>query len=280
MAWGDSGLWGIGPWGTGVFAVAAARAVSENVVLVLFSEAPTRSGLLFLEDGLRPQNYGVASLGDGRSVRVTDVSVVPESDLAVYVGLDRALSASPNQYRITVVNVESEAGLPLDGAQSSWDFPGLLLKRVPPDPETAGGGSRDFASPQQLRDALDPVPDIVAATLGSMPVDDTGDYAYDEGAANLRKRIFRRLVTRRGGFYHLPNYGLGIPEMLKKGVSGARLRQIQDDARRQLSEEPDLDGATVSVTHTQTEKGGLARVRVTGFHRGRRFEFSPAFRTR
>lgn len=280
MPWGDSGAWGTGPWGTGVFAVAAARAVAENVVRVLFSEVPVRTGLLTAEDGLRPQNYAMTALGDSRPVRVVDVAVVEESELAVDVGLDRAMSASPCRYRVTALGVESEAGLPLDVAQSSWEFIGLLLKRVPPDPETAGGRTRDFASPQQLRDALDPVPDIVAATLGAMPIDDTGDYAYDEGSANLRKRIFRRLVTLRGGFYHLPNYGLGLPARLKKGVSGAQLRKLQDDAREQLSSEPDLGGATVSVTHSQTEQGGIARVRVTGYYRGRRFEYSPAFRTR
>lgn len=280
MAWGDSGMWGVGPWGTGVFAVAAARAIAENVVRVLFSEVPVRTGLLTAEDGLRPQNYAMTVVGDARPVRVVDVAVVAESELAVDVGLDRAMSASPAQYWVTALGVRSETGLPLDLFQSSWEFPGLLLKRVPSDTETTGSKTRDFASPQQVRDALDPVPDIVAATLGALPIDDTGDYAFDEGASNLRKRIFRRLVTLRGGFYHLPRYGLGLPAMLKKGVSGAQLRKLQDDASEQLSSEPDLDGAVISVTHTQTERGGIARVRVTGNYRGRRFEYSLAFRTR
>ena len=278
MPWGlGGGGWGIGPWGAGFLSLTSARAVAENRVRATFDLPLNLSGLLVLGDALRPQNYLVTPGSGARAVAVVACEEVSGDDSSVDLVVDRPLSSSPLRYALRALNVLSELGLPLDPSASSAEFPGLLDKRVPREPDTLGS-SKDFASPQTRADTLDPLPGVVPATLGSLPIDDTGDYAFDEGIANLRKRVLRRCVTRRGGFYHLPRYGLGIPYLLKRNAIPALLRRLQDDAREQIGSEPDLQGVEVAVTLERRERGAYLRVRVKGRQRGKEFTFNPAFR--
>src|SRR3990167_7410937 len=250
MPWGlGGGGWGLGPWGAGFLSLPSARAVAENRIRATFDLPLNLSGLLVIGDALRPQNYLVTPGSGSRAVAVVACEEVSGDDSSVDLVVDRPLSSSPLRYALRALNVLSELGLPLDPSASSAEFPGLLDKRVPREPDTLGS-SKDFASPQARQDTLDPLPGVVPATLGSLPVDDTGDYAFDEGIAYLRKR----------------------------NATPALLRRLQDDASEQIGSEPDLQGVEVTVTLERRERGAYLRVRVKGRQRGKEFTFNPAFR--
>ena len=99
----------------------------------------------------------------------------------------------------------------------------------------------DIANPQLVRDAgiVDPPP------LGQYQVNDIGDFALDSRLQGLRKRILRRLSTFRGGFYHLPFYGLRQP--IKGNVVPAEISTLVADAKIQVEREPEVIRAVVSA---------------------------------
>ncbi len=96
------------------------------------------------------------------------------------------------------------------------------------------GEFTDLANPYLLTDApiVDPPP------LGTNQITDRGDLALDFGRPYLRKRVFRRISTERGGFYHLPNYGLAEP--LKGTSTPDAVRRYRKQAENQIKREPDV----------------------------------------
>ncbi len=277
MAWG-LGEWGLGEWGLDSLAVVSAAPVAENRVRVTFNMAPSRTGLLTLDDGLRPQNYGFAALelpAGSRSVRAVLAELVAGDELSADVTLDRPLSPYPARYVVVVSNVVSESGFSL-GPDREAEFDGLLTKRVPELPELATG-ARDVANPQTRSATLDPIPGVTLETLGSIPADDTGDYAFDEGDAYLRKRVWRRIVTRKNGFYHLKDYGLGVLDLLKKLSRRSALALLRQDAEDQIREEPDVEDVEVSLSVRTTPGGTILDFGVVVHASGRRSSFSFPF---
>lgn len=254
--WGG-GPWGLSPWGAVVDALRLERAVAirENVVRLVFNVAPKFTRTLVSGDGSNPERYtitaNVASVGlDGlpaRPVRVVSVEVAGVEfsfGSVLDVTVDRPFSPYAASYTIAVNGLESIGGELLDPTKTSLPFLGLYrtLRVQSVDNPTP---SRDVANPQLERD-LENLLIRPGAILGTIPVGGDGDYAYDEGLANLRKRVVRRLITRPGGFASLPNYGVGVPSYGKRlAVAGIR-QQIAAEAERQISLEPDV--AAVRVT--------------------------------
>ncbi len=98
----------------------------------------------------------------------------------------------------------------------------------------------DIANPQTEKDTPQ------GATLGTFAVTDTGDLDNDHGRTYLRKRIFRRLSTMRGAFFHLTNYGLKPPT--KKLFTPTTIRRLKVDLELQIRQEPGVVGVTATVT--------------------------------
>ena len=81
--------------------------------------------------------------------------------------------------------------------------------------------------------------------LGTIPVDGSGDYAFDSGLDQLKKRIFRRLVVRPGSFPAIPQYGVGVLQFGKQLSTVGVRRRIADEAERQISSEPEVASCSV-----------------------------------
>ena len=121
----------------------------------------------------------------------------------------------------------------------------------------------DIANPQLLRDAPRHDGDLVP--LGRYQVNDRGDFALDDRLSGLRKRVLRRLTTPRGGFYHLPEYGLA--QEVKGPIRPSVLRDLAADARSQVESEPGVVRASVAVQQLRAAPNILvitALVQATG----------------
>lgn len=246
-----------------------AVAVRENVLRLTFSESVYWSGLGDENDASKAGYYDVAIVAgtsglDGESthaVQVVSADLDPDDPVALLLTLDRPMTAYPSQYVVSVsglANAGQTALLLPDSAQ----FYGVFKQLVTPD-AAAPHPARDFANPQTLA-ALQgqnsvgvsggPVASLALATFN---VDETGDYAFDEGTTSLKKRIYRRLVTRPGGFAHLGNsYGVGIPQQGKHLARAATLQQLASEAEKQISQEPEVAKVRVSALNTNN---GLVR---------------------
>lgn len=268
--WGY-GPWGETPWGAGMpveFGIIAAQPIAENVVRIRFLKPIYFSGLFDQGDASYVNRYVIKPVdgtygieGDEvRPVTVVSVALASTDGYEVDVTVDRPFTSHGSRYSIFVNNVYSTDGDPIDPLGASIEFDGVYRQLVAPTPERAVS-ARDFSNPQSLSGVLDPLPVTTDDTiLGTFPVDDQGDYAFDEGLASYKKRVFRRIFTQKGRFAHLPNYGSIIPESVKRlGQPGTR-DAIAADLEEQIREEPET--VDVSVTIELNSKGVMyARVR-------------------
>jgi hypothetical protein len=236
-----------------------AIAIAENVVELTFSEVPFFSGLLEVSDGSLASHYALAPVPgtvglDGSPVRPVAVLFAVPGGLATQIDLilDRPMTPIPAAYTVRVAGlVDANSRTPM--GTTTFAFPALYRRIVPPQLDTATP-SRDFANPQTGQALLDPLPNTTDPTqLGTFVVDETRDYAFDEGLTALKKRVFRRWLTRKNGFAHLPGYGIGVREFGKRLASPSVRARIAADAQTQIGQEPEVASVVVtSVTPVAT----------------------------
>jgi hypothetical protein len=254
----------MGSGGPSSFALLVALAVRENVVRLTFSVAPSLTGLLDQLDGTVAAHYTVDPI-DGsfgadslpaRSVRVVEVMAGPLATQAD-LWLDRPLSPYPSQYVVTATGLFDYSGVP-QSDPFVQSFAGLYRGLVPPSADLAVP-SRDFANPQSFAGLIDPLPNTSdARQLGTYPIDETGDAAYDEGLASYKKRVFRRLSTRKGAYLHLPDYGVSFMQHVKQLARSGMIQQLATEAEQQIKQEPE----TLSCSVTIVQSGVLTLYRI------------------
>lgn len=78
-----------------------------------------------------------------------------------------------------------------------------------------------------------------------------GDYAQVAGYENLRRSIWRRLKTRRGGYRLRPEFGCGVPDFVKKPLTASRI----DELRHAIIENISLDRRVDHVESVEITPG-------------------------
>jgi hypothetical protein len=271
--WGG-GFWGASYWGSGSSDLTLDRVepIRENVVRLFFSEAPRFTGILDPHDASDPARYSInvvaGTVGNNgklvRSVIPVKAEIALEAlagGAAIDVTTDRPFTPYPAQYIVAANGLIAASSGALLVPPASFVFFGLYRFLQPPALDTRIP-SRDIANPQTRSAMLDPLPDPNnPLLLGTIVVDENGDYAFDEGITNLKKRIYRRLLTSRGRFAHLPTYGVGVPDQVKRLNIAAVRGALASDAQKQISEEPDVQAVTVRVV-TDPTAPNLVRFKV------------------
>lgn len=280
--WGAEG-WGNDPWGgsVGGFLFQGAIALRENLVRCYFSSVPYYSGLLDTLDASIASHYAI--IDDPSTKGLDDSTTRPVTVLFAQVGsdpasidliLDRPLTAALSSYTVIVSGLADAATLTVMPTEQTQTFVGLYRRLVPPQLNQPVP-SRDFANPQTPDSLLGTSPLSPAAiAYGTYVVDDTGDYAFDEGLTAYKKRILRRGMTAKNGFAHLPGYGVGIPQQGKKLASSSLRVKLADDWQAQIYQEPETASASVTtlmdpafpnlcyfVVQAKTKSGGSTKFR-------------------
>lgn len=245
--WGEE-FGGLGP-DASVFGLIFADTIADNVVRLEFNTPPDFTYLEDSHDASVPDRYTItpdnSTTGlDGNPPRpVFVLSAAPNLELdptghLVELTVDRPFSPFPAKY-VVQVNGLTSGGVPLNPGFVSFEFYGLRQIWLPADSQLIIP-SKDFANPQTLDMLADAAGELTSSNLGTYPVDNTGDYAIDEGIDNLRKRIFRRIMTETSAFAHAPGYGIGVGDNVKRlnipSVRNAIAKQIES----QLSQEADV----------------------------------------
>tara|TARA_Y100000034_G_C6866163_1_gene394794 strand:- start:466 stop:1347 length:882 start_codon:yes stop_codon:yes gene_type:complete len=273
MGWG-SGPWGAGPWGAGggtSLQLIAVQPIRENVLRLTFNTAPLFNGILTPNDASSPDRFQIRAIpgtkADGTNPREVTPVFVERAAVALSLGsqldvtIDRPFSTYPAQYIASVNQLVSSSGGLLDPLHTSFTFDGLY-RFVPPPRRDNAIPSRDIANPQTREALFDPLPSTTdEVVLGSIPVGDNGDYAFDEGVTNLKKRIFRRIVTCKGGFADLPGYGVGLPDNLKRMGAQRHRLALAAETESQLKQEPGVEDVSARVV-TDSVNPGLFRLRI------------------
>lgn len=269
--------WGVGEWGTSFWGVGSgplklidAQPVRENVVRLFFNAPMKFTGILDPSDASSSERYDITPIAgtlNGDDPRDVDPIIVELTEVAgaggtqIDVTVDRPFSPYPSRYRISVNQLQSKDGALLDPDFTSFEFDGLLGERGTKTRDLALP-IRDIANPQTRDALLDPLPvtDDVGL-LGNIPIDENGDYAFDEGITSIKKRIFRRLVTSKGHFAHLPDYGVGFPEQAKRLNTFSKRTEMAAEAEKQILQEPDVEQVSVRIIN-DTQNPGLFRVQI------------------
>jgi hypothetical protein len=280
-AYGGPG-YGLNPFGPapGPLSLQGAVASVENVVRLYFSEPVYFSGLLDALDASLPSLYAVAPAADsppgldGSAAQSVSVlyAAVGEDPNSIDLFLDRPLSPYPCEYVATVDGVADVATLTPIGPVSVA-FVGVyrVVEAVQPD---ALYPSRDFANPQTASDQA-----TSSTLLGTFPVDDSGDYGVDQGLVSYKKRILRRLLTRKNGFAFLPGYGVGVPSYGKRLARASVRSVIASDAESQIAQEPETASVAVQVLQSPVDPGLFYVVVAAKTRSGGSIKFAAPFAT-
>jgi hypothetical protein len=262
-----SGPWGSTPFGSGLLPtlqVLRVDAIRENVLRITFDRTVYYTGVLNPQDASSLSHYLVQADANSRdSVGLPPREVTPiriekpvfGDSFFLDVVMDREFSSFPAVYLITLAGLRGKDGLPLQ-PDARFDFFAVYRNIVPRQPQFAFA-NRDFANPQ-VESALLGLPAANTnqnALLGTYRPDGIGDLARDEGEIGYKKRIFRRLTTRKGGFAHMPNYGVGIPDSIKQLASPGFRERLAADSEQQIKLEPETSSVSVMVQQSADNPG-------------------------
>lgn len=239
-----------------------ALALRENLVRLTFDQPVYFTNVLDPGDASNVVRYALAAKSDTiGSDGMPPRGVLPAlaehpSPAVIDLWTDRKMSPYPSRYIVALNGLLADVTLdPLGVSQK--EFYGLRAGVPVPSPDRAVSNA-DLANPQTLSGALDPLALPTSAVLGTLPVDDTGDLAKDEGLASYKKRVIRRLTTRKGRFKHAPTYGTLMLESVKLLARPGLLQSLAADAEDQIRQEPE----TIAVKVQIVAQGSIAFYRI------------------
>lgn len=256
--WGSG--FGVTPWGSGddsYFRILDIFPYAENEIRIAFNKAVNYTGVLDPKDASNVARYSIkedsSSIGnDGlpaRKVTIVSVLLIPFSDnRTVRLILDRPMSPYPAKYFVSANNIYSFEMIFFDLCFSSKEIFGLFKGLFPLSPSEVVS-SKDIANPNYLSASNSSGIQVEEKNLGIIPVSSDGDYAYDSGIVNLKKRVYRRLVTKKNAFSHLPGYGVGLLTYGKKLNTAYWRSLIVNEATNQILQEPDVERCSVTITN-------------------------------
>ena len=222
-----------------VFRVVLLTPTGSNTLRLYFNKEPRHNSPLGASDGLSRMNYTLSVVSGPGAAPVIEAVENPAPRPDDVVGFPLAWSVDLRLDRRILANtvylvIASASLLAAD------DDP---MAASPLDRDDAPGDITARTKPREAPPATRPGVDFQYDFFsGVFQIDPRGDLGVHAGIQALKKRILRRLLSRPGGFYHLPTYGVGLRV---KEASGAgelnRLRQRIFDQIRQEEEVADLD---------------------------------------
>ncbi|MFA6168819.1 MAG: hypothetical protein WC700_19500 [Gemmatimonadaceae bacterium] len=267
-----TGAWGTSPWGLGAppaaFALNFVRVIDANTVRATFTDVPQTLHDRITADALNPANYTISIVTGPFGAWAPVVAKVYQVDgdtLSVDLRLDRTLPGTmrgqQTNLRVTVANVISAAGVPMIGA-TYQNFYGLnrVVNETTRRLERSVG--RDLSNPF--------TPNSPAG--GTFRIGTSGDYKFATGMELVKKMVYRRLLTPKGAFFHLPDYGMGLKP--KSVAYPYMLTSARAEMKRQILQEPEVQDCSVKVTqnasqivvffvHVRTKQGVEGDLRLT-----------------
>jgi hypothetical protein len=209
-----------------------------NSVDLVFDAEPSHLDPSDPSDATNIAAYTVTGPGPPFADRLLQ-SIVYQGDNTLRLYFDGDLV--PDQpYTISVTGIVSSTGDILLPDPAVASFTAFGADRAPISLVEQPTLHFDIRNPQADRDAPASEP------LGTFIIDDKGDVDIESGRQYLRKRVFRRLTTRKGAFFHEPDYGIEYDD--KKLTTPTRLRALQQDIEMQLRREQDVVTARATLS--------------------------------
>jgi len=229
-----TGSWGGSTWGglTVTISLESAAALGQRLVDVWLTGVPAASDPYAIGDALNPLIWSISRADTGEVLTVAGVTRV-----------------SAQRYRLQTIETLGPVSVTHTvSTETLRAVSGTLC--IPPRSATFAG-IESLDTPLAIADR--PIDLATAGVVsgsailgGSMVVGDDGDYTTHSGDELLRKLIIRRLITRRGAFTHLPEYGLGLP--VKMPLRSSMLATLKTQIEQECLKEQDVAAASASLT--------------------------------
>lgn len=234
------------------FRVVFVEPLNSNTLRAYVSDEVRHFSPLAVDDALRRTNWSISVVSGPGSAPVIERVENPQprpdtvgliDDLgingaiplawSVDLRVDRRLLAPRTTYRTQASSaLRTVGGVAMTGSPYDRDdHPGRIPRQRPAQerpPATARGVDLRY--------------DMFS---GRYVLDSKLDVDSHAGLEALKKRIVRRLITRPGGFFHLPTYGAGLK--VKGPMNSQELGRLQRRVRLQVLAEEEVVGADVSV---------------------------------
>lgn len=260
--WGTS-PWGLGPWGLGFggLTIANAFAAGDRFVRVTLSVDPLEASSTTLGSALNPKTWTVTTPSTGRVLTVLSVTKhAPRTyDILTLEMFDNHFV----QMAVGTSTLKTATGVPT--GPLTFGFSGVILEATSTDEKKTV--QRGFA----LRDIANP-PTPNSPVGGTLEITTHGDYKEVSGTQLLRKLIIRRLVSRPGDFFHLPNYGIGLRE--KEPLPVNDLVKLKKAIRQEIEKEPDVQAATVQLNYDYAASALVIQMQVLMRQTGQEINFA------
>jgi len=242
--WGLDG-WGLEPWGGVVpqppLAIERAVAISTKEVEVDLNRDPQAIAPTIEGDGLNPATWTIQRLDTAFLFSV--VAARQEGPQKLIVSVLQDLGSEKVTHRISTTTLLDSDGNPITAPiLNSADFPGLLST------ETRDRGTRARQRTNAIRDVANrpaPSSELDEQFGGTLVVNSAGDYELESGQQLIKKLIVRRLITKRGDFFHLPDYGVGLN--VKEPLPAVSLVKLRADIIAQVLREPEVEEADATL---------------------------------
>lgn len=90
--------------------------------------------------------------------------------------------------------------------------------------------------------------DQIETTAGStLRINTGGDYVSQSGAELVKKLVLRRLISKPGDFFHLPNYGVGL--RVKEPIPTVDLKKLAVQIEQQVNLEPEVAESRANLSY-------------------------------
>lgn len=231
-----------GTSGAGVaFNLLDAVVVATNCLRVTASVKFLQQFPTGVHDSLNTSNWNIQRTAGAFAYQI--LTVVPYDEYSVDIFIIGYLSNQVTSYSVSAANVHSKTGQSL-ATTTTLPFVGVYVAGDLTVDRSTAVDLRNFATPRN------PVG-------GTLIIGTDGDYAEMSGDEFLIKMITRRLTTKRGEFFHAPDYGLGIPA--KSILTGDALLNLRVSIERDVAKEPEVAAVKAAVSL----QNGVVSVQVT-----------------
>ena len=235
--------WGTGAYGTGGWGAATATpglsldhvyASGTRAVTVVLTGAPLASNPSAPGDARNVATWTIEDVTSGTAFTPTAVATTDDPTAFVISTLED-LGDYTHTHRVTAAALVDSGGNAATPPLSAT-FTGVQQRAARNDAPTAADDVVDLRAYHVSRNPVG----------GTLNVNSAGDYQTMGGVELVRKLIIRRLTTRPGEFFHLPDYG--FPFQTADVVRPVELVKLRAALREAVKREPEVKDAGVGLS--------------------------------
>lgn len=217
----------------------SAAAVATNTVRVVLSTFPLAQSFIGVGDALNPNTWSIVRTDTGAAFDVMTVNQVSARtfDLVIY---ERFASSLVQHQVSSTALVDPFSNL--IQSPTSQTFIGVVA--VSESTQNAKTAANRYA----LTDLANPPFPSRGSNVGggTRVITASGDFASESGNSLVQKLVLRRLTTSKGGFFHLPDYGVGIQP--KRPIQSNDLLTLKKQIEDQVALEPEVSAVSANLS--------------------------------